>query len=347
VKGDQLAYSFLTRQSANIRVQTRAGIVADVTPLYPGPETLVGAITLEENLYESWTGATWSIPAGSHVGLGVTQYLAYRSQRARLETLAQALATGGEVASATQFKEFDFTDWRAVTKAGVGFRGKSLTLGLSITTPGLHLLGSGTVIADTAVTGFDLDGDGIADPVFSANAQRKVDANYRSPLSVGFGAGLITGKTILHASAEWFDGIPRYRVIDTVPYVSQSSGAVVESPIVDETKSVIDFGFGMTQQFSEHFSGFAGFSVDRSPRAPRTQLSLGAWDNFHISTGAEFQVAKTNLLLGLTYTSGSANVRQLADLRGANGLGAGPAPDAEVQFRSIRVVFGFSYGSGS
>jgi len=347
LKGDQLAYSFLTRQGTSLRVETRTGVTADVTPAFPGDETFAGAITLEENLYESWTGVTWSVPVGTNVGLGVTQYLAYRSQRARLETLGQALANNGQIASATEFREFDFTEWRAVSKAGLGVRMASFSLGLSVTAPGLHLRGSGTVAADTAITGFDLNGDGNADPVLSANQQRDVNMRYRSPLSVGLGAGFAAGSTELHASAEWFDRVDRYQVLDTKPYVSQSSGALVESPIVDEAKSVLDFGVGVTQDFREHLSGFAGFSVDRTPRAPRTQLSVGAWNSYHVSSGAEFRVGRTDLLLGLVYSFGVAKGRQLEDLWPANGgsIGPGPSPEAEVRFSSLRVVFGFSYGA--
>ena len=347
VKGDQMAYSFLTRQGTSLRVEARAGVTADVTPAFPGEEVFVGAVTLDENLYESWTGVTWSVPVGSNVGLGVTQYLAYRSQRARLETLGQALANNGQVASATEFREFDLTDWRAVSKVGLGVRLASFSLGLSATLPGLHLRGSGTVAVDTAITGFDLNGDGIADPVLSANQQRDVDVRYRSPLSVGLGAGFSAGNTDLHASAEWFDRVDRYPVLDSRPYVSQSTGALVEGPIVDEAKRVLDFGVGVTQNFREHLSGFAGFSVDRTPRATGTQLSVGAWDNYHVSSGAEFRVGRTDLLLGLVYSFGVAKGRQIADLGPTTGgsIGPGTSPDAEVRFSSLRVVFGFSYGA--
>jgi len=347
VSGDQLAYSFLTRQGSNLRVQMRTEATADVTPAHPGDETFVGEVTLEQNLYESWTGLTWSVPAGKNVGVGVTQYVAYRSQRGRLQTLGQAFALDGQVASATELKEFDFTDWRTVTKAGLQVRLASLTLGLNLTSPGLHLQGGGTVAVDTAITGFDLDGDGVANPVFIADQQRDVKAHYRSPLSVGLGAGCRAGSTGLHASAEWFDRLARYRVLDTAPFTSQSSRVRTESPIVDEAKSVLDLGVGLTQRFGEHLSGFGGFSLDRTPRVPGTALSVGAWDIYHVSSGAEFRLGRTDLILGVVYSFGREDVGQLADpgAGSGRGLGPGPSPDAEVRFNSLRVVFGFSYGA--
>ena len=347
VGGDQVAYSFLTRQGTDLRVQTRVGANSDVTPAFPGNETFVGELTLQEHLYESWTGMTWSVPLGKNAGVGVSEFVAYRSQRGRLETLGQALASNGGIASATGFKEYDFSDWRAVTKAGLAFRTDPLTLGLNVTLPGLHLFGSGTVAVDTVITGFDLNGDGSVDPIFTADQQRDISAQYRSPLSVGVGAGYRMGATDLHVSAEWFDRVPRYHVLDTDPFIAQSSGALIESPIVDEAKDVLDFGLGLTHRFQEHFSGFAGFSADRSPRVAGTSLSVGAWDIYHFSTGAELRLARTDLILGLTYSSGNKPVQQLADLdpdsedRG----GPGSPSNAEVRYRSFRVVFGFSYGS--
>jgi hypothetical protein len=223
----------------------------------------------------------------------------------------------------------------------------SLTFGLNATTPGLHLLGQGTAAIDTAVTGFDLDGDGIADELLTVNQQREIKARYHSPLSVGAGLGYVMGGTTLHLSAEWFDGVDRYQVLDTKPFVSQSSGVLTPLLISDEAKSVLDFGAGVAQKFRENFSGYAGFSVDRSPRVPETSLSIGAWDINNISMGTEFRLGKTDLLLGVVYSFGRESVRQVADLEEASGaIAAGETvPSAEVQFRRLRAVFGFTYGS--
>jgi hypothetical protein len=200
------------------------------------------------------------------------------------------------------------------------------TLGLSVTSPGLHLAGGGTVAVDTAITGFDLDGDGVANPVFTADHQRDIQAHYRSPLSVGLGAGYRVGGTELHASAEWFDRVARYRVLDITPFTSQSSGVRTDSPIVDEAKSVLDLGVGLAQRFGEHLSGFGGFSLDRTPRVPGTALSVGAWDIYHVSSGAEFRLGRTDLILGMVYSFGQEDVRELAEPGAGSGAGLGQGP---------------------
>jgi len=245
-------------------------------------------------------------------------------------------------------RDFDFRDVRALWKVGLGLRHDPVTLGITATTPGVHLYGSGSSFTNTAVTGLDTNGDTIPDPVLAAQHLESVDADYRSPSSVGFGGSYHFRDTVLHASAEWFEAIPSYDVMDTTPYTGQTSGNTLRFPVTQELKGVFNYGFGVEQRYTK-WSGYASFVTDLSARIPgsNANVSIASWDLYHISGGASFAVGRVDMVLGGTYSYGSENVRQITDW-----LGQDPSTpledgvrDAHVITHSYRILFGFSIGS--
>jgi hypothetical protein len=351
MNGDRMTYSVLTRKSTDLLIQSDGLAIGAPIPAFnpptPGNETFAGQISLDERLSEVWSGASWSVPVGNKIGLGLTEFVAVRNERGKIESFGNALATDGTVAASTIVKQYDFQVWNLVTKLGAAANFNPLTLGVSVTTPALGLLGSGNVGVDTVITGYDLNGDGINDPIFTSNRQNDVKARYHSPWSVGAGAGYKFTNTQVSASAEWFQAVDPYQVLDTTPFTAQSSGIVVSSPIMDAAKSVIDYGVGISQQFRPKLVGFVGFCSDRSPRVPGTSLTIGAWDLYHISAGAQFSVKSSQLIFGVTYSYGSKNLLQLQNEQSAPPGPYGPAipVNASAQFRSLRVVFGFTVGN--
>jgi hypothetical protein len=350
-EGDRLTYSVLTRKSTDMLIQSDGAAIGapipDFNPPTPGNEVFAGQVSLTERLSEVWTGVSWSVPVGKKVGVGFTQFVAVRNERGTVETYGNALATDGTIAASTIVKQYDYQVWNLVTKFGAAANLNPVTLGVSVTTPALGLFGGGNVGVDTVITGYDLNGDGVNDPVFTSNRQRDVNARYHSPWSVGAGAGYKFTNTQFSASAEWFQAVDIYQVLDTTPFTAQSSGIQVSSPITDGAKSVLDYGVGISQQFRPKLVGFVGFCSDRSPHIPGTSLTIGAWDLYHFSAGAQFSVRSSQLIFGVTYSYGSKNLLQVEGKDAAPPGPYGPAvpTDASAQFRSVRVVFGFTVGT--
>jgi hypothetical protein len=343
------AYSVLTRQSSHFRTDTRLVEDRDVIPNSPGDEPFAGEFLYEQNLGDLWMGLSWSYPLSKKVGVGVTQYFALRDQHPRLELAAEALTAAGDVASVNLIRDFDYRDLRLLWKAGLAFNLSPLTFGITATTPGVHLYGNGSTFINTTLIGLDTNGDQIPDPVMAAQQLEDVPADYRSPWSVGLGGAYRFGDTILHTSAEWFEAIEAYDVLDTTPFQGQTSGASLRFPVTQELKSVLNYGIGVEQRFAHERAGYVSFVTDLSARIPgsNANASVASWDLYHISGGASFNVGRVDMVLGGTFSFGSEDVRQITDVVGedpSHSLGDG-LRDAKVRTHSYRIVFGFSVGS--
>lgn len=346
LKGHRLAYSVMTRQRMNIGVAVRAGTIRDVIPGIEGEETFGGEFLFDQSFNEIWHGLTWSFRIDSTLGLGVTQYLAQRNQQTRAQAIGQALTTTGEVAAALRIREFDFNHVRTLWKVGLGVYRPPLSAGVTITTPSVHLSGKGSALFNMTTTGLDVNGDGVEDPNYASNYQRGVRALYRSSWSFGVGAAYRVGRIRLHASAEWFDAVEAFDVLETEDFQAQHSGETLANDLTHELRAVVNYGIGLEVHLSDHFSSYSGFATDFSAAVPEseTNLSLSVWDIYHMAVGTVVSIGSTELTLGATYAFGDevlARPVDFTDPSEANQL-IGSGKDATLIFRRVKFILGFS-----
>ncbi len=219
--------------------------------------------------------------------------------------------------------------------------GDALRLGANVTTPSLHISGSGETLQVETVSDVDLTGDGTSDGKVESDFQDELQTQYRSSWAVGGGLGWFFGATGIHVAVEWFDDREQYDVLVTEPFVGQTTGDILANRVVQELKDVTNFGAGLEHRFAENFALYGGFSTDFSAAVPQggDNTSISKWDLYHASAGTEFTIASFDLLLGFTYSFGSQPIDRLVD---------GSADDAEgtglVKYRSLKAVFGFNVG---
>ena len=93
--------------------------------------------------------------------------------------------------------------------------------------------GGGNTGYEQFLAGIDTTGDGNTDDIYVINSQSDLDATYKTPFSIGFGTGIKFGKSLLHLSAEWFDKVPLYKVLQSASFEGQSTGEMIQMTIVD------------------------------------------------------------------------------------------------------------------
>jgi hypothetical protein len=182
----RLAYSALTRQRFNIRLESKRVGEADVVG-DPGIEQYSAEFLFDQRMSEVWYGLTWSNRIRDHIGAGVTMYAAYRGQRTRVESISAAASDAGDGASLTYVDEFDYSHYRLIWKFGLALDYQPLTLGFAVTTPSVALFGSGSVQYTRSAMGLDLDGDGTPDAALASDLQEDLDARYKSPVALAAG----------------------------------------------------------------------------------------------------------------------------------------------------------------
>ena len=340
----RLALSILTRQKMDFEFQTRLIDSLDIIESSPGKENFAGGISIAREFNEVWGGITYSSKLNDLIGFGLTGYIAYRSQRSSNETIIQVLPSEGDIASYTNLRNYRYNNLRTLLKFGVGFNLQPLTLGATVTTPSVNITGTGSVGTHFFLNGIDTDGDGNNDNEFDSNFQDEVASEYNSSWAVGIGGGYKIGKFKFHASAEWYDALEKFFVLDTEPFVSQGSGETLTNDLTHELTSVTNYGLGVDFFSSESLILSGSFVTDFSARLPDTEtnLTVSTWDIYHISGGATFKVGKSDLTFGLEYAFGSREIKQQIDITNPGNEENGDiVKDPEVTIRRIKILIGF------
>lgn len=338
-------YSYVSRQQVRLGVSVSSTGVRDVLPDVPGGEDYVTQFRLDERVSEQWLGLTWSYRISKNIGLGVSQYLAIRQHRANAQELIELLGESG-LAAALGSRQYRYRHFRTLWKIGLACDLEGITLGLTATTPGLSIGGSGTTGVNSSVVALDLDGDGDGDDYLAADYQDGLAAAYRTPFSLAAGVTFKIQKVRLYGSAEWFARVRPYTVVDAAEFIAQTTGEPLSSDVTQELASVLNAGVGLEWFYSARFKGYASFTTDYSARKPgtATNLSLTDWDIHHLVVGAEFFVRKWALTAGLGLSFGAREIGTRPDILDRVELEDMWDPFGSLRFRyaACRLVVGFA-----
>jgi hypothetical protein len=285
------------------------------------------------------------------MSVGITQYIAYRDGRGIFDATAEAVGQDQEGGAFISQDRSNFWHVRALWKLGVFADYDPLTFGFTCTTPSVGLFGNGNVYYNRSVINLDTDDDGTPTSSMASNYQNDVATTYKSPLSIAGGFSYGFGKrnnSRVHVTVEWFNCVKEYALLDPEPFTAQTSGEVISNQYTIALRSVVNFGFGFEQRFSDLFTLYGSLYRDASAREPtaESRFLLSTWDIYHIAGGAAFTVLTAQLTLGLEYAFGNAPLileNSLENPTEGNNL-TGGAAEASAKFKRLLVLLGFSFG---
>ena len=333
---DRLAFSILTRQNSNLEFSARVIDSLEVIESSPGKESFAGGINTEKKFNDVWGGITYSTKLSETIGMGITGYISYRSHKATSLTILQALQSNGEIASYSNINNYRFNNCRTLLKAGVGLNLDPLTIGLTVTSPSLNIFGSGSAGTHLFISGIDSSR-------FDSNYQEDIKSKFNSSWAAGLGGAYNFGNVKLHLSAEWYDAINKYDVLDTEPYVSQSSGKTLTNDLSHEAKSVINFGFGLDYFATDSLIFSLSVTSDFSAYVENTATNLAtysAWDLIHVAGGSTFSIWKTEVTIGAVYSFGSQTFENKINIT-PGGDDNSVGRQSEFKYSQIKVLLGF------
>jgi len=338
-----LAYSYMSRHSFDVRLKDETILEQPQRPDLQDLDLLAGNVSYETRLSEHWAGVTWAKPLGREFGVGVSAFVAVRNQRARRSLDVQAVSDDGLAIVLGDLRDYEYYAWRVLPKLGLGWERDRLSLGLSLTAPGLRLFGSGDETFSVTLVGQEPLPGGSLPSVVAADFQEDLTANYNSPWSVAGGAAYeFRGDTRAHVSAEWF-AANRRTILAADPFVPQTGGQAIDPSVHLAMESVFNVGLGVEHVFGDRLTGYGSFRTDFSGAATPvpTETTFAIWDLFHLGAGVQATVNRSNFTLGLVYSHGSAT-RPLglidADPDSESGL---LASDTEYSFSRFTLLLGF------
>ena len=348
-EGWQWAYSYLKKvqfdfDATGIRVDDNSA---------PPPEGNIwfsGEAFRKAKTNEYWYGLTLSRRIRENIGLGISPYVVQRSMSSRTQAAAQGLTSDSQFGQAYGVDEFDFWNVRLLAKIGLAIDQGSLTYGITLTTPGLGIMGSGSVYQTASVSGIDQDGDGtVDDPFLAANHQEELSSSWESPLSVAVGAAWKPAATGVYVTLEWFNSVSSRKALDPDDYISQSDGTTLTYDLLYGAQSLVNFGIAFDHEFHSTFALYGAFRSDFSslPSEAKDTMQLANWDLWHISSGASFTFMSMEFTAGLQFSFGNGeNDRFLNFNIGDDGDVIGDFGTHEISYRRLKALIGFNLGFG-
>jgi len=344
----RLAFSLLTRQQFNMRIDQRLAGDTSASPGRYGLETL-----FDQRMSETWGGLTVSHHASSRLGLGATLYGVYRGQRTRREQNIQITYADGRGVSALGVDDFKYSHWAMLGKIGLAWEGDSIRLGGAVTTPRLGVGGSGNVGFTRSATGADLNGDGKVDGLLLNGFNDNLDAKYESSWAFSGGGSWRRSSLQLHASAEYFAPVQDFTVLEGLS--QDSAGNPVA--LIERHLGVFNAGAGaeywlggVTSDKGAATGGaviYAAFATDftSSPDVLKNEAASSNMDLYHLSAGTAFTLGSSRFSVGASWAFGT----KMRDFNFSGlPLGVpiiGEGYSMETKYSRLVFVLGYLFGS--
>jgi hypothetical protein len=337
---NKLAISVLTRQAMNFEFETRQ-VENDFEDITDNVAEAAGLYFLQK-FDEIWAGATFSRKMSENVGLGISAYVAYRNQTTNLQTVIETLDTANQISSSLLLRKLKFDNYRALLKAGLGVRLDPITFGLTITTPSVNILGTGSY----SYHNFLNNPDDVSKNIYQSNYQEDLATDYNTSWAVGVGSTYWGEVFSVHVSAEWYNAVKNYEPMVLAPLNSQGTGETFSKQITQQFKSIINAGIGLDYKLNDKVSLAGSFITDFSAndRSYQSSLSLSEWDIYHVSAGSYFKIGNSEITLGVSYSFGNDYIKPIPDLNNPNnGTSSTVGTSPKVKFSRIKVLFGFIF----
>jgi len=346
LKENRLAWSFLTRQKFKIRLKSTQNTIQDVISRHPGEEAFVNESKIDQSLSEYWTGISWSTKLSKHTGIGISQYIAYRYQRKRVQINSEALLDD-QIATTVNAQEYKYENYRMLGKLGFIYENSPLTFGISVTTPSADLFGWGSALIHNSASGQDVDGDGENDLALEFTHQKDLNAVYHSSWTIGIGSSYRIKKATLHFSTEWYDDIESFEIMKIKDFYSMPGGEKISKNLNYRLKQIVNYGLGFQYDFNDMIAGYGSFITDYSAFIPEKEakLTITNWDIYHLTIGSTIKVNHLDFTLGLGFAFGQESNEQLVNFENVHESNRllGNREDSEVTFTRMKMIFGFSY----
>ena len=295
-----------------------------------------------QNFSERWFGISWGYMIAEKVGVGISQYISVRSQRQRIQVINQFLEDPLTAGARILFSDVYFNNFKILWKAGIIFDNKPLSFGFTITTPSLNLFNT-TAAASLNISQISSTGE---EQFIAANDEKELNSLYKSPLSIAAGAAYYFGNTSFYFTAEWFESIDQFSVLNTKPVPVIPNGVVIPNRNLLSRSSVLNFGVGIKHKLNPNFSIYGSIFKNDSSHDPNlsSKYSLSTYDILHFLGGTSFKYKILDLILGFGYAFGNDKVDPLSaivDPTGNVNVSEGDQ-SADISYNNYKIVFAFS-----
>ena len=352
LKGHYFGYSLLQRQGVKLDFTYRDETFGDVIEDFPGEEYFGANVRFNQKVDEDWYSLTWSYPFSNKLSIGVTTSATrYGADKGALIEL-QALSEANQVAIYNFDRSYSMNQYGILWKIGLAGVAKSFNWGLTITTPSVQILSKGKYRYEEYFSG--IEGISSTPDRFTTSSQEKISTTYKRPWAIGGGISVPIGRSEIHFSTEWYGSVSKYTLLEADPHVSQSDGDTISFALVDNLRSVTNFGIGTELYISPKLSTYLSMSTDFSAvpevrtafleNAPEANNTTFSADFFHFAGGVVLKWKRADITLGTAYTSGDQDFARPVDFPDEEDDGIFERDETgSFTWSRMRVIFSFSF----
>jgi hypothetical protein len=290
---------------------------------------------------ETWVGFSWGRKIKEKIGIGISQYVALRTNRQRLQLINQVLEDSQTAASRIIYSDNYFNNFKILWKAGIIFDNRPLSFGFTVTTPSINLF---NYTGESSINISQINSVG-EEQFIAANDEDGLTSVFKTPFSIALGAAYRLEKTSFYFSAEWFAKIASYEVLNTQPIIVVPTGEVIQNNNFLSRRSVINFGLGVDHKLGKDLSLYASVFTNNSAKNPNepSKYSLSGYNIIHFLGGVALKYNILDLILGLGYAIGNNKIESLDNIIVAsNSESVNYEKDSEIIYRGYKIVFAFS-----
>jgi hypothetical protein len=297
-------------------------------------------IIFQDNI-ETWVGFSWGHKINEKVGIGISQNIAVRSNRQRLQVINQVLEDPQTAATRIIYSDTYFNNFKILWKAGIIFDHRPLSFGFTVTTPSLNLF---NYTGESSINISQINSAG-EEQFIAVNDEDGLTSEYKTPFSIAFGAAYHLEKTSFYFSAEWFSKISSYNVLNTQPVLVVPTGEVIPNTNSLSLRSVINFGLGVDHRLGKELSLYASIFTNNSAKDPdeQSKYSMAGYNIIHFLGGVALKYDVIDLILGLGYAAGNNTMESLDNIiNPPSGTLINEESYSEISYRGYKIVFAFS-----
>jgi hypothetical protein len=339
--------AFLNNQNIKSGLISSVDEQLDILTHVPGIERYFAVYQFQTQYRDDWMGGGGSVKLSDNLYAGASMFLTIRSLEYENSLEIEAYSLDDSIFINNQFVPFyiasyqnteylKFNDYRLLWKAGILYKTKTLSLGLSITTPSVGIYSDGKRVTrkekQSNITQ-PADGEPIPDYIIADYKEKEdVDVAYKSPLSLSAGLtyNLPDHKRTVYTSVEYFFGLDPYRMVEANespdladPLVGNTLLSSEWLTFVSGAKPLLNAAIGYSWTLKKGLLLMAGFRTDFNYRK---NLKYGSYseyakmqgldiDLYHITGGLSWRVFGQDIITGLEYSvGGNKNQLQIANL---------------------------------
>ncbi len=347
----------------------------------PGAEDYVGQFSINTRLSENQGAFAVAYKINDHWSIGLTNQFIYRSQNYAKNELSRMIlndfvpSTGKPIntlVSTSEAQSIEYANLRYSPKLGFAFVSGNLSVGLAINFASINITGSGTIARDVVANNLNIQTDVTKTRIpfsFAINdRQTKLTTTYKSPLSISAGFAYKSRKTIIAASAEWFDNVALYNVMSPTgaPFKRPASVTVDSQKFLElnaSNKSVTNFAIGIEHELSEKVSISTGFRTnnsfydrvfddriaDRNKKNVNNNplnLDISSWNMYHVVIGGTFKKERRDLSIGINFSwADKGAIKQFANFENPTEQTflLGQRVSTTAEFFSYGLLLGYTF----